>query len=206
MLVGSMVHAMIEVELTEGQDFLPGKDEPPIAFTFEGTDFEPPEDAAKEAHRVYWGWVKVRQDWNEGTTLGAELQLEAKVGEHTIQALIDHLVEDEDGTLTIEDFKTSSRSEDVYSTGRTRLQMHHYVIAAWANGYDVQRVRIRQIVKTKAVKENVYENIDLPTPQREAWFQRYLDGAAAREAQGPLGPHGAGCDWCYFRKTMRCKL
>lgn len=206
MLVGSMVHAYIEHELKHGQAVLPSKDEDPITFIDSECEWDPPADAAKEAHRVYWGWVKARQNWGEGKTEGAEILLDADINGVRIQAKVDHLVVDPDGVLTLEDFKTSARSEDVYSTGRGRLQMQLYTMAAWHLGYDVQRIRIRQIVKTKEVKENIYQGIDLPTPMREDWILRCLRGGLAREAAGPQGPWGSGCDWCYYGRNLICKL
>jgi len=208
MLVGTIVHAYAEAEAKDEWKEGDG----PAEITDSQCDWTIPQNTQDEAWRVFDSWHGIRTNYAMGAdVLGVELHLSAGVKEtlkgpeYPIDALIDRLVRDPDGAITIEDLKTSGRSGDNHSTGRTRLQLHLYCIAAWLHGYDVQRLRVRQIVKTKEVKEELFE-IDLPTPTREAWIARYLKGALAREAIGPLGPWGSGCDYCHFGKNLICKL
>jgi hypothetical protein len=202
MLVGSLVHAMAEWDALAVEAIQPKEI---VNFRCE-CGWVPYESAVKEGRRVYDGWVKIRKGWRDGKLKGVELRLDAVIDGVQMSALIDRLVEDPDGVLCLEDLKTSATSGDKHSKGRTRLQMHLYCIVAWANGFDVQRIRVRQIVKTREIKEEIFTTIDLPTPAREAWILRYLKGSLAREARGSDGPRGADCDYCRFAYNGLCRL
>ena len=194
MLVGSLVHLMIDHEVKAGNG--PIKECP--VFWDDECEWTPPDEAIDEAWRVYRDWAKIRKGWDGRKPISSELLLKAELapGIH-VSALIDWLGYDEDGVLVLEDFKTAGRSGDIHSRGRTRLQLQLYTMCAWANNYDVQKIQVRQIVKTKEVKEELF-TIDLPTFTREDLILRYLQGAKSREALGELGPRGAECDFCPF--------
>ena len=194
MLVGSIVHRLIQEE----QEALRGPLQTKPAIYDDYWEWEPPQDAQDEAWRIYQGWLKARKQWDVNETKGIELLLTAELAPDIhAAALVDRLVVDPDNVLCLEDLKTSARSGDNHSKGRTRLQLHLYTMVGWANGYDIQRIRVRQIIKTKEIKEELF-TLDLPDPLREEWLVRYLQGARAREKAGSFGPCGDECDFCPF--------
>lgn len=208
LMLGTMVHALAEHELIGIK--IPTKNEL-INFIDPQCGWDIPDEWQAEALRIYRGWVKVRKPF--GLIFGAELLLRQTCKPEPpnplgfpLDSKIDllHQYPGED-FLTLTDFKTSGKSGDSYSKGDARVQQQLYTINAWSHGYDVGRIEIRQIVKTKEIKENVYQ-IDLPTPARERWLRRYCEGALKRELALMPGPRGGECDFCPHSKTGACRL
>lgn len=199
--IGSMVHGYLEA-WRSGQ-LLP--DQPVDYIDDDGTPIDSEWQA--EAKRLCGYYTDNRTINHYGAVLATELHITdpaagLAVGVSPYTAQIDLLAGTKDDTTLI-DYKTASSSGNRYATGRYRLQMHAYWLAATAIGYRVRRIVVEQITKTKVPKINEYE-IDLPTPGQIAKLRQFLAAAKHRRACGDRIALLPLCDTCEYRTHGHC--
>jgi len=204
-MVGTMVHAYLEqwrnerISAGDRMTFIDPKEGCP----------PPSEEDEDEAHRLFVAYCQERTRGYFGPVAGTEVKLsgnavETAVGVAPFTALVDLITVNPDGTLTITDYKTSRASGNVYCRGTALLQLHAYYIAARASGYDVSRIQVEQITKTKTPKINIYE-IDPPSPGQIIALRRFLQYAKTRSESGLTGPHLPSCDTCEWMRAGVCR-
>lgn len=169
----------------------------------------PPEvEIQEEAYRLFKHYCENEEFEKFGTILACEQHIsgpdvESAVGVSPYAATIDLLA----GTFTdctLVDYKTAAKSgEKSYTKGKGKLQLHAYYLAAKSQGYNVTRIVIEQITKTKTPKVNTYD-IDLPTPADISALRNFLQYAKHRRENGTRGVMLTACDSCDWYYSGHC--
>ena len=179
-----------------------------VAFVDSHCGEDPEDEWQDEAYRLFQNYSENESPNKFGPILWTEKHLEgpavcAALGVTPFTAQIDLLA----GTLdncTLVDYKTARASGDSrYTTGTGRAQLVAYWMAAKAAGYNVTRIVIEQLTKTKTPKVNTYE-MQLPRFDEQRRLKRFLQGAILRYQSGQRTVWLSQCDTCRFYADGQC--
>lgn len=203
LLVGTMTHEYLRLWRS---DFIAAAERVQFVDTQCGTDI--PEEWQDEALRLFAQYSENEDKEKFGPIRAVELrlsgaQVEAALGVSPYTAQID-LLAGRDGNLHLVDYKTSRASGDKrYTSGPGLIQLHAYYFAALAAGYDINKIKIEQLVKTKTPKVNTYD-IPLPTIADQRALQKFLGAAQLRRQNGPRSVMLTQCGYCRHKQHGRC--
>lgn len=170
--------------------------------------YPPSGEVQDEAYRLFLAYTESQEKEKWGPVLETEAFLsgphvEKALGVSPFAATID-LLAGTHNNCTLVDYKTARASgASRYTQGDGRLQWTAYYMAAIAAGYNVTRVVIEQVTKTKTPKVNTYEMV-LPSVAEQKALQAFLRGAKLRREHGLRTVWLTSCDACSFRSGGLC--